>query len=139
MALTKTIRSMFPGAGLVTSYGSIVGANTNTGATTIVLNTNTSTATSLITPLMQAISNGRIRVKGATIGTNSTSTVGIITATDGTTTLRLYAGDAIATTAGVGVDEVIDFCTNLSLNSFSVVITTAVNNCTHDVEIAGNL
>jgi len=139
MSFTKSIKSLFPGYGQCTSYGASTNVNTNTGSNvTITLNTNTSTSSNTVTPISQAMSNGKIRVRTNVIGVNAVSKIVSITATDGTTTVQLYAGDANGTTAGVGLDETFDFVTNLSLNSFSVVVNVTTNNCTHDVEVGGN-
>lgn len=145
MSLSKTIKSLFPGVGIVTGYGFQTNAAAPVATTTYVVNTNTSVASNntitgvQVSPLTQAISNGKIRVRSFTVGTNATFSTGIITATDGTTTVSLYAGDAAASAAGNAYDRVFEFCTNLSLTSFSIPVTVAANASSVDIEVAGNL
>lgn len=136
--LLKSIKAIFPGLGHATSYGANLNVSTPVATTAVTIATN-STASNTLSPLSQALSNGAIRVRTNSVGAASTQKVVNITATDGTTTISLYGGDGAATAAGQGLDETIDFVTQLNLNSFTVNIAVTANTSTHDVEVAGNL
>ena len=138
MSFVKTIKALFPGYGQATSYGSTTNVATNASSNTAITLSTASTASATVVPLVKALHQGKIRVRTNVIGVNATSGIVSITATDGTTTLSIYGGDKANTSAGIGLDETIDFCTNLQLNSFTVTVNVVTNNCTHDVEIAGN-
>jgi hypothetical protein len=145
MSFTKSIKSTFPGVGHATGYGFQTNAAAPVTTTTYVINTNTQMASNntitgvQVSPLTSAISNGKVRVRSFTVGTSATLKVGAITATDGTTTVQIYAGDTAASTAGNALEFCADFVTNLNLTSFSIPVTAAANACTVDIEVAGNL
>lgn len=130
MAFVRTIQSVLPGFGTPSIVVQRTNVTTNTGNTNVTL-----PATGSFSP---SAGTGMIRVKSNVIGVNATCKVALITATDNTTTVQLYAGDAAASSAGVGIDEVFEFVTDLNLTSITVVVNVATNNCTHDVEFAGN-
>lgn len=131
MSLLKSIMAVLPGFGHAGTYQKREGVATNSGGDTTI----TVPASGSLTP---TLSKGMIRVKTATVGVNATVLLKSVTATDGSTTISLYAPDSAASSAGVGIERVIPFCTDLNLTSISVVLTVGTANCTHDVEVAGN-
>jgi hypothetical protein len=77
-------------------------------------------------------SRGKVRIRTSTVG-GAVTTSAVVTVTDGTTTLNI--GAIGVTAAGVGVDRTIEFNTDLSITSVSVVITIANTGvATADVE-----
>jgi hypothetical protein len=130
MAFVKTIKALLLGLGNAVTSVQRVAVATNVGATTITL-----PASGSFAPTMSV---GKLRVKTNSVGGASTSIVTKITGTDGVTTVDLYGGDVAASTAGTGIDHTYEFTTDLNLTAISVVVTTGVANCTHDVEVAGN-
>src|ERR1017187_5252133 len=109
-----------PGMGAGTTY-----SNTNTS----IASTTTGIALGTFSP---PISNGKIRVQSNVIGVNATYKVGVITGTDGTTTVQLYAGDQAASANSNSISEVFEFITDLALTSINVPVTTANNTSTVD-------
>lgn len=131
MAFVNTVKQILPGMGSPTTVVQRAAVATNSGATTNI----TLPSAGSFAP---TISWGKVRAKTVTVGANSTSKVASVTATDGTTTIQLYGGDAAASAVGTGIDETIDFMSDLKLTSITVAITVATANCTHDVEVAGS-
>lgn len=130
MAFVRTIQSVLPGFGTPSIPVQRVNIATNTGNTNV-----TFPATGSFSP---TVGTGMIRVKNNVIGVNATTKVALITGTDGTTTVQLYAGDAAASAAGTGIDETFQFVTDLNLTSITCVVNVATNNSTVDAEFAGN-
>ena len=79
-----------------------------------------------------APSSGKIRVRTSVVGSTGTTTV-VVTVTDGTTTLQV--GNVPTTAAGVAIDEVMDFVTDLGITSVTVAVTMAVSAQTAVVEV----
>lgn len=131
MAIVKSIRALFPGRGVATTYVKREAVAAAVGAVAIAI----PAAPASFQP---TISNGRIRIRTNTMAGASTLIINKITGTDGTTTVELYAGDAAATAAATGLEREIPFCTNLDLTSITVNLTVGVADETVDVEVAGN-
>jgi hypothetical protein len=130
VSILNSIRRTLLSLGFACTFVQRQGVATPVATTNIVI-----PATGSFTPVLSC---GKIRVKNATVGAASTSYVGKITATDGTNVVQLYPGDLSATAAGQGLDEVIEFNSDLQITSITVPVTVTVAACTHDVEVAGN-
>ena len=83
-----------------------------------------------------APSSGKIRVRTNTVGSTGTTTV-VLTVTDGTTTVQV--GQISTTAAGVGIDETIDFVTDLAITGVIAAVTMAVSAQTAVVEMECSL
>lgn len=70
-----------------------------------------------------APSSGKVRVRTSAVGGTGTTTVAI-TVTDGVTTLQV--GQIPTTAAGVAIDQVFDFVTDLAITAVAVAVTMAV-------------
>lgn len=125
MAFIRTVKDIMPGYGSAGQFQKQEGVATNVGTTAVTT-----------TAFVGTVSAGLIRVKTLAIGAGGTNKVGVITVTDGTTTVQIYAGDAVATAANQGLDEIFEFRSDLNITSITVNIVVAVANGTHDVEFA---
>jgi len=83
-----------------------------------------------------APSSGKIRIRTSSVGSTGTTTV-LFTVTDGTTTLQV--GAIPTTAAGVAIDQVIDFVTDLAITSVTAAVTMAVAAQTAVVELETSL
>lgn len=83
-----------------------------------------------------APSSGKIRLRTSTVGSTGTTTA-VFTVTDGTTTEQV--GNIPTTAAGVALDEVIDFVTDLGITSVTAAVTMAVSAQTAVVELEVSL
>lgn len=137
LAVAQKISKLFPGFGMAGTYLLRKEVATAIGTGDILM-----PASGSLTP---ACSNGRIRVhtapKAGDPGINGATTAKVnkITGTDGTTTVLLYSGTEVASAAGVGIDKTYDFFCELALTIITVNYTVAGADCSHDVELAGNL
>lgn len=125
MTIVNSVAKILPGMGSGQTYQNL---NTSIASTT------TGIALGTFSP---PISAGKIRVQSNVIGVNATYKVGLITGTDGTTTVQLYAGDQAATANSNSLSETIEFITDLALTSINVPVTTANNTSTVDCEVSG--
>jgi hypothetical protein len=130
VAIVNTIADWGIGNGIPVVTVQRINVTANTGATNVTL-----PATGAFAPT--TVSRGLVRVKSNVIGVNATAQVLNITGTDGTTTVDLSAGDAIASRAGIGIDHMYQFQSDLNLTSITVAVNIATNNSTVDVEMAG--
>lgn len=92
-----------------------VTALTATGTITL-----TDTATDAV-----PFTKGRIRVKSSAVNAATTAAIGIVTGTDGTTTVTLKSAPLATTAAGTGFDINFDFISDLQLTSISFTVTLA--------------
>lgn len=83
-----------------------------------------------------APTGGKIRLRTLTVGSTGTTTV-VFTVTDGTTTMQV--GQIPTTAAGVGVDQVVDFVTDLSITAVTAAVSMAVAAQTAVVEMECSL
>lgn len=127
-AFTKNIASVMPGYGSPSCNGSIApGAATTAASTTYTIpNTGATTpptnGTAFNPSGMPAPSGGKVRIRTSSVSAAAT-TAATVTVTDGTTTLQV--GQIPATAAGVAIDQVVDFQTDLGITSVSVVLALA--------------
>lgn len=124
LAFKNSVKQILPGMGSPGVTVKQEGVVTNVGTTAVTFNG------------LGGITAGKIRVKTLVTGAGGTNKVGLITATDGTTTIQLYAGDSAATAANQGLDEQFEFISDLAITSITVNVVVAVANGTHDVEVA---
>lgn len=124
MAFKNSVKQILPGMGSAGVAVKQEGVATNVGTTPVTFNN------------LGGISAGKIRAKTLSTGAGGTNKIGVITATDGVTTIQLYAGDSAATSANVGLDAQLEFISDLAITSITVNIVVAVANGTHDVEVA---
>jgi hypothetical protein len=61
--------------------------------------------------------------------------IGNITGTDGTTTVHLYPQESAAGAAGVAIDRVIDFISDIPLAYINITMIVGVSSATIDTEI----
>jgi len=81
---------------------------------------------------------GYVRIKSNLLKLNVNTKVGLITATDGTNTAQLYAGDAAATANGTFYDSTFFFFFDWGVSNINITnIATTNNTATYDVEVAG--
>jgi hypothetical protein len=123
--LIRTVKDVMPGygsAGIYQSQQNVAAPVATTAITT--------------TAFTGTVSAGLIRVKTASTGAGGTNKVGTITVTDGVTTTQIYAGDAVATPANQGLDEIFEFRSDLNITAITVNYTVAVAAGTVDVEWA---
>jgi hypothetical protein len=135
MTIRRSVTSLFPGKGLAGTYAFRSNVNCNVGSTTVSFPV---TGTNVAPPL----SNGVVRIKTATLGTNSNVNVQSVIVTDNTSgvanNVQVYNGDVGLTANSVGMDRVIDFFTDVTVQQVSVVVNVSNNTCTMDFELAGN-
>jgi hypothetical protein len=134
MAFVNTVATTFPGNGTPTVWIQRANVATNTGNTNVTL-----PSSGAFTPPLRVFD---VRVKTLTLGVNATCKVALITATDSTNAnnvIQIYSGDSAASAAGTAIDQTYQMGpTDITVSSINVVVNVATNNCTHDVEIAGN-
>ena len=129
MAIVNSVKTLFPGAGNVTEYVSLLAQAVTAG---------TATAFTL-TGFVNYVRSGKIRVKTTAAPASSTITGIVITGTDGTTTVTLGSYAYVATTAAQLVDLLFEFISELNLTTVTVTITEAGGTApTADIELAGN-
>jgi|SRR5579862_175549 len=112
----------------------------STLATTAATNATTTTATALPTGI--TIHQGQLRFKATSYpGAGAGQITGLkVTATDGTNT-RVLRGPGASFAASDLPDEVTSFCTDIAINSISVIVTmgnVANGQLLYDFEVAGN-
>lgn len=82
-------------------------------------------------------STGVIRVKSASIVATGTVQAGVITATDGTTTVTIMP-QQVAGAANALLDLMVEFGTDLNLTSMSATVIAGTANSVHDFELGLN-
>lgn len=139
-AFAKTVASVMPGYGSPSYYGKIAPGAAVTATTTYTIANTSTTPSTNGTPFNTsggpAPSGGKIRIRTSSVSAAVTTAV-IFTVTDGTTTLQV--GQIAATAAGVGIDEVVDFQTDLGITSISAVVTlggTVGTGVVPDIEVS---
>ena len=128
MAVTKTVGKLAPGIGSGDAVVQNLAVTANVGAVAVRLPSGS-------TSFAPTASAGIIRIKSATIGTNATFLVNSITGTDGTTTINLVGAVDTASSAGIGIDRIYHFLTELNLTSITINITVGTANSTVDAEV----
>ena len=133
------VSQAMPGYGSPSCYGAATQTITTTaGPTTIIIAAASTTPSSGGTPFnldgAPPPSRGKFRIRSNTVNGSTTTSI-VITATDGTTTLQI---GAVTATAGIAIDETREFTTDLSLTSFSFIITLggSVFTASFDVEVS---
>lgn len=129
MAISNSVKTLFPGFGNSTAYASSIGVS-------LTINTTVSTA---LTGWNNACRSGKVRIKNSAAPASSQITGILISVTDGTTTVNVYQ-DAIARTAATLTDFMWSFITDINFTTVTVAITTANAGTaqTVDIEFAGN-
>lgn len=87
------------------------------------------------------ITKGKIRIQTSGVNAATTTAIGAITATDGTTTVQVGATARVSTTAaGVAIDLISEFVLGINATSFSFAATLAgaTTAATVNTEIFGN-
>lgn len=130
MAFSNSVASIHPGMGSPTVYQKRESVATNVGTVTITV-----PASGSFTPA--GIRSGRIRVKTESIVSGGTVQLGVITATDGTTTVTV-SGQQTALAANTLLDQTILFCIDIVATSITVTVIAGTQNSVHSVEVAGN-
>jgi hypothetical protein len=142
MSVNRPVTSDFPGPGVATTYVKRENVACNAGTTVITV-----PASGNFSP---PLSNGMVRVKNALttggVGVNATTKVASVTVTGppasntaaAAVTVQVFGGDANASAAGTGIDEVYSIFTDISIQTAAISVTTATNTCYCDVEVAGN-
>jgi hypothetical protein len=83
------------------------------------------------------IQSGRVRIKTVSIVSTGTVQQGIVTATDGTTTVTVCPQQT-AGAANLLMDFTFEFQTDLNNTSMSITVIAGTANSVHDMEVAGN-
>lgn len=149
MAFVKTLASMFPTLGSPNFAGppATTLAAGGTSATSQAIGVATAGAggsqTVTFTPFTGpgTITRGWVRVKTSSINAATTTASFVLKGSDGTTTVflanvaNLLASGAAANQA---VDVIVPFMSDLNLTSLIVIVTTATNTATFDIEVAVN-
>lgn len=130
MAFSNSVVTIHPGMGSPTTYVKRESVATAVGTVTITM-----PATGAFSPA--GIRSGRIRVKTESIVSGGTVQLGVITATDGTTTVSI-APQQTALAANVLMDNTIQFCIDIVATSITVTVIAGTQNSVHSVEVAGN-
>lgn len=141
MTFTNRLATIFPGFGQPQSNDTLF-LNQNVALSGTSQQSNTIPSTGSFVP---TLSRGKVRVKiYAGIGTTPTFTDLVVTGTDGTTTVTLFAfhpNAAIAlSTTGI-VDLEFDFICDLNLTSITIKTTLGGTSpgATMDAEVAGTI
>jgi len=135
MAAVTTSACTNPAASTLLGFGAPIGFGFDSTAMTA-----TATTTIAITGC-PGITKGKIRIQCTNPNAATTFAVGLITATDGTTTVQVGGTTTFAATAaGTKFDFIKEFVLPISANSFSIVFTLAGSTTTGTVntEIYGN-
>ena len=119
------VSEAMPGWGACSFYGAGTQTITTTaGPTTLTIAATTTTPSTGGTPFNlnggPPPSRGLIRFRTNTVNASTTTAV-VFTVTDGVTVEQV--GQIVATAAGVGIDEVIEFNTDLAIISVSAAVT----------------
>jgi hypothetical protein len=122
MAIVNKVAQILPGMGSGTTVSNL-NVSVAAGVTNVVLNA-----------FPTSFTKGKIRVQTLAIGVNATTKITNILVTDGTTTQQVYAGDAAQTANGQSYCEVIEWISDLNVNSINVAINVVNNTTTFDVE-----
>lgn len=148
MAFVKTLASMFPTLGSPNFAGppatTLAGGGTSATPQAIAIVTagGGGSQTVTFTPISGpgTFTRGWVRVKTTSINAATTSVTASIRGSDGTTT-QFFAAVPNAlpgAAANQSVDYMIPFMSDLNLTSLIVVVTSATNTATFDVEAALN-
>jgi hypothetical protein len=129
MAIANKLTTLMPAFGAPTEYITSLSVNIPINATT----------TTALTGFTNFVRSGRVRFKSQAALTASQLTGVVVTATDGTSTVTLYA-DATTRVAANFVDFLYSFISELNLTTVSVALTLANvgGAATVDFEITGN-
>lgn len=148
MAFVKTLASMFPTLGSPNFAGppatTLAGGGTSATAQAIAIVTagGGGSQTVTFTPISGpgTFTRGWVRIKTTSINAATTSATAVVKATDGTTTVFFAAvPNALpGAAANQAVDYIVPFMSDLNLTSLIVIVTTATNTGTFDVECALN-
>ena len=130
MAFSNTIASWMAGDGIPYMYSSNINLNNN-----VPVNFPSPFGTSFT--LKPRAGYVRIKTNG-TARINVTTKVGVITATDGTNVVNLYAGDANPTAPNGYYDSTFFFWYDWAVANINITnIATTLNTQTYDVEVVG--
>ncbi len=80
---------------------------------------------------------GYIRIKQSSLGTNGTTNIGVIQATDGTNVANVYPGDVAASANNQYIDSSYMFVYDWGVSNFNVNIVTGNASSTYDIEVVG--
>jgi hypothetical protein len=80
---------------------------------------------------------GYVRIKQNTLGTNGTTKIGSIQATDGTNVANIYSGDTNASANNQYIDSSFMFVYDWGVSNINVNIVTANAASTYDIEVVG--
>jgi len=129
MAIANKLTTLMPAFGAPTEYVTLLSQN-------CPINTTTSFA---LTGFINYVRTGRVRYKTQAAQTASQTTGVVITGTDGTNTVTLYA-DAVTRVAANFIDFLYSFISEFNLTTVTVAVTLAnVGSAqTLDLEITGN-
>lgn len=149
MAFVKTLASQFPTLGSPNFAGppatTLAGGGTSATPQAISVATagggGSQTVTFTPLPGPGTITRGWVRVKTTSVNAATTSATASVRGTDGTTTVFFGAVPNAIPSAGANqaVDYIIPFMSDLNITSVIVVVTTATNTATFDVECALNV
>ena len=129
MAFLNSIAQWLAGDGIPVVYVSNINLNNNVS---ILL-----PQTGNFVPLKPRAGYVRIKTGGVGPRGNVTTKVGVITATDGTNTANVYAGDANATSNNLFYDSTFFFWYDWPVANINITnISTTNNTQTYDVEVA---
>jgi len=136
LPFVNSVSQTMPGFGSPSCNGSATQTITTTAGPTTLTIANTSTTPSTGgTPFNSAggpaPSRGKVRIRTNTVNASTTTAI-TVTATDGTTTVQI--GQIPATAAGVAIDQLIDFTTDLAITSVSIAVTLGVSTYTASVD-----
>lgn len=81
--------------------------------------------------------SGFVRIKQNTLGTNGTTKIGVIQATDGTNVANLYPGDVAASANNQYIDSSFMFVYDWGVANVNVNIVTGNAASTYDIEVVG--
>lgn len=129
MSIQNSIANWLAADGIPVVYASNINLNNNVP---VVM----PTATGNFTPVRPRA--GYVRIKSNIINLNVNVKVGPITATDGTNTANIYAGDAAAGQNSRFYDQTFFFWYDWAVANINITnIATTNNTATFDVEVAG--
>lgn len=148
MAFAKTLAGQFPTIGSPNFAGppATTLAGGGTSATAQVIGVATAAGggsqTVIFTPFSGPgfISRGWVRVKTSSINAATTTASFTVKGTDGTTTVFLITQANLlpGAAANQAIDVILPFMSDLNLTSVTVIVTTATNTGTFDIELALN-
>lgn len=148
MAFVKTLASQFPTIGSPNFAGppATTLAAGGTSATAQAIGVATAAGggsrTVTFTPFSgpATITRGWVRVKTSSINAATTTASFTVSASDGTTTVFLFSQPNLlgGAAANQAIDIMFPFMSDLNLTSIAVVVTTATNTASFDIEVACN-